>query len=352
MTKMTGDQGIVLPDAALASLLPLHLLLGRAGQILGAGPTMRKVLPPGAEFLRDGFRLSRSAGDRDDIKVLDRLADCADRRIFLRMTHEPRLTLRGQVVRLGDDMLLLNLGFGIGLPDAVREFGLTDRDFTPSQLAMELLFLHEANRAIMGELSRFNLSLEQAREAAELQAFTDPLTGLYNRRGLELALDVCLRGVDAAGDGGDRCAGFAVLHLDLDRFKEVNDQLGHAAGDEVLRHVAQVLRRMTRSNDTVARTGGDEFVVLLPDLSSTEVLSRLAGRIIAGIEQPVNVETGACRVSASVGITTSAMYRRPAAEAMLADADIALYRAKRMGRGRAEIFQAKQEGSADRAGKE
>ena len=325
----------VLDLAAIAQLLPMHMRLDPQGGLVSAGPTLCKLLPPDCTSFGDAFVLTRPVMADDDLVVLAAAAHRGDR-VFLRMTQPPWLTLRGHVVALGDGSLLVNLGFGIGLTDAVRELGLTDGDFAPPELAMELMFLHEANRAVMDELSRFNLRLEEAREAAEIQAFTDPLTGLYNRRGLELALAVALRSTEAARVHGDR-GGFALAHLDLDKFKEVNDRLGHAAGDEVLRQVARVLHSETRSNDTVARVGGDEFVLILSGTTSAEALHSLSRRVIAGIEQPVVIGADSCQISASIGIVISTAYRHPNAARMLSDADEALYMSKNAGRGRATL---------------
>ena len=198
--------------------------------------------------------------------LIDEIATAATRgeRLFLRLTEPPHLTLRGHAVAAAgsETAILINLGFGIGLTDAVSHAGLTDQDFAPAELAMELLFLHEANRAALSELSNFNQQLQAAREAAELQAHTDPLTGLTNRRGVELVLSAALK---TFRDG--KGAGFALAQLDLDRFKDVNDRLGHAAGDRVLCDVADILKEAIRSNDTAARVGGDEFLLILRDLN-------------------------------------------------------------------------------------
>lgn len=329
----------VLTPAMLKTFLPMHLLLGPDSTIQSVGSTLRKMVPAGATKLAEAFVLTRPVPQDDDHECLIMAAQRADR-IMLRMVDEPRLTLRGHAIEIGAGRLLVNLGFGISLADAVRELELKDSDFAPSELAMELLFLHEANRAVMGELSRFNLRLEEAREVAESQAFTDPLTGLYNRRGLELALAVALRSAATApqhNSSGSQGAGFAVAHLDLDRFKDVNDQFGHASGDQVLCRVAHVLRSETRSNDTVARVGGDEFVLILSGMTGGEALMRLSERIIAEIERPILVDGNECTISASIGISTSSQYQRPMAEQMLADADAALYRSKNAGRARATL---------------
>lgn len=339
-----GGTDVVFTPAILDDLLPMHLMIEADGRIGSAGPTLRKIVPPGEARLSEIFALTRPVAQDSDHQALIQAARQAER-VFLRMIAPPQLTLRGHAVEIGAGRLLLNLGFGIALADAVRELELKDSDFAPAELAMELLFLHEANRAVMGELSRFNLRLEEAREVAETQAFSDPLTGLYNRRGLELALAMALRAATSGapatlGGGAAARPGFALAHVDLDRFKEVNDQYGHAAGDQVLCRVAEVLRGETRSNDTVARVGGDEFVLILPGMTGEAALTRLARRIITEIEQPIVLDEGTCLISASIGITLSSLYPQPVAEVLLADADAALYRSKNAGRARATIHDA------------
>ncbi|WP_240643481.1 GGDEF domain-containing protein [Paracoccus siganidrum] len=323
-----------LDGRALDLLLPMHLWIDPDGTILGAGPTMRKLLPAGASRISGAMTLLRQGVSHADPAAICR-ACREDERLFLRIAGRPRLTLRGHAVPAGGGFLL-NLGFGIGLVDAVGELDLNDGDFAPPELAMELLFLHEANRAVMSELSRFNRHLDAAREAAERQAFTDPLTGLRNRRGLELAIAALLRSADPRDSRRAR-KGFAVAHLDLDHFKPVNDRHGHAAGDAVLRHVAQVLREAIRSHDTAARVGGDEFVLLLDNVDSPEALAPMARRIIRRIERPIDLGAAICRVSASIGIVWSPLDRSVPVDFMLADADAALYRSKHAGRGRVTV---------------
>ena len=315
-------------DASLiARLLPMSLQLGPDGRILRAGPTLRRVIG-GSRHFDDVFAIDRprdlAQGHAELIPHLD-----GRTRLLLRLRAFPATVLRGHGVLSESGSALLNLGFGVGLVSAVRDFGLTDADFSPSELTMELLFLHEANAAVQRELALFSGQLESARRRAERQASIDPLTGSANRRGLELALRQADR--KAAGQP------FAVMTLDLDYFKQVNDRWGHGAGDKVLQHVALVLRQETRACDTVARLGGDEFVLVLPLTGCGTDLLRLARRIIARIGQPIRVGDGLARVSASIGIAESQYYKRPDPMRMLADADAALYAAKANGRGRAMI---------------
>lgn len=334
---MQADEALVaLGYEALGSLMPMHLLVERDGEILSAGPTLRKLINPQSRRLSDEFANGRAGGAGDLVSVIQVAAIRGDR-LFLRMKRPPGLNLRGHAVVANGDLLLLNMGFGIGLPDAVRSAGLTDRDFAPPELAMELLFMREAVGGVLGELSHFNSQLEAAREAAEVKAHTDALTGLSNRRGLEIALRTAMRPA-AHGDRGDRRRGFALAHVDLDHFKQVNDLLGHAAGDRVLCHVAKVLREVTRSDDTAARIGGDEFVLVLHGLEDPATLERLARRIITGVEAAMSDRPEGQRVSASIGIVLSSSYQDLPVERMLADADAALYRSKREGRGRVTIL--------------
>jgi diguanylate cyclase (GGDEF)-like protein len=130
---------------------------------------------------------------------------------------------------------------------------------------------------------------------------------------------------------------FAVLFLDLDRFKEVNDNLGHFAGDELLRAVARRLEACIRPEDTVARLSGDEFAILLESITESSDAGRVAERIEEALSFPINLGGAEVTTSASMGIVTSSMsHDQP--EQILRSADMAMYRAKAAGRARYELF--------------
>ena len=130
---------------------------------------------------------------------------------------------------------------------------------------------------------------------------------------------------------------FAVLFLDLDRFKDVNDNLGHFAGDELLRAVARRLEACLRPEDTVARLSGDEFAILLESITDTSDAGRVAERIEEALSFPINLAGAEVTTSASMGIVTSSMsHDQP--EQLLRSADMAMYRAKAAGRARYEMF--------------
>jgi diguanylate cyclase (GGDEF)-like protein/PAS domain S-box-containing protein len=175
-----------------------------------------------------------------------------------------------------------------------------------------------------------------ARKRAEEQlvhdAFHDSLTGLPNRA---LFLDRLGRSLERAKRSEQE--GFAVLYLDLDRFKVVNDSLGHSVGDELLIESARRLEVCVRSVDTVARLGGDEFVILLESIADAQEAVMVTDRILSEFALPFNVRGNRVFNSASIGVVERVReYKEP--ENILRDADIAMYRAKSLGKARYEIF--------------
>ncbi|WP_326534782.1 EAL domain-containing protein [Pseudorhodoferax sp.] len=163
-------------------------------------------------------------------------------------------------------------------------------------------------------------------------AFHDGLTDLANRHCFEERLAVAIERSRVDAD-----VRFAVLLLDLDRFKLVNDSLGHVAGNLLLREVAQRLRGCVRGADLVARLGGDEFALLLEGLDSLEAGSRMAERVLQALARPVAINGTEVVPGASIGLTFSDMGYRVVDE-VLRDADLAMYEAKGAGRGRVTLF--------------
>ncbi|MCB1460864.1 MAG: EAL domain-containing protein [Nitratireductor sp.] len=172
-----------------------------------------------------------------------------------------------------------------------------------------------------------NHELEDARAQMEHISLHDSLTGLPNRRYLDKILD-----------NGTAVNVTALLHIDLDRFKHINDTLGHAAGDHMLVHSASILKKNTRDGDFVARIGGDEFVIATTSPIDEEKLEEMAERIISMMRQPVSFGNHECRYGVSIGIAIADLQDNDYGKRLLIDADIALYRAKRNGRNRFEFF--------------
>ena len=315
--------GRTLSGEALDLLMPMHAVIATDGTIRHAGPTLARLRPAfqmAGQNFHDVFEVRRPRNLLDeDFGAIE------GAKIHLELRGGARTPLKGVAVSLGGgNAFLLNLSFGIAVVDAVRDYRLTGADFAPTDLAIEMLYLVEAKSAAMEESRKLNLRLHAAKMEAEEQAFSDPVTGLRNRRALD---QVMARMIDAR-------APFSVLHLDLDYFKQVNDTLGHAAGDHVLRVVGQLLMAETRRDDTIARVGGDEFVIVLNGVTDPQRVDALARRIIARVSEPISYESAWCKVSTSVGSTISSRYQSPRAECMHRDADAALYASKRAGRGR------------------
>ncbi|SLN49017.1 putative diguanylate cyclase YcdT [Falsiruegeria litorea R37] len=308
--------------ALLERLCPMFVLLDQSGHVQKVGPTLQKLRPDqpmlGQRFL-ELFELMRPRS----ISTMPGLLSVSGAKLHLQFRDEPRTALKGVIVPLPNDGgAVVNLSFGISILDAVRDYALTSADFSGTDLAIELLYLVEAKSAAMEASRTLNLRLQGAMIAAEEQAFTDTLTGLKNRR----AMDHILERLTVSS------ARFALMHLDLDFFKAVNDTLGHAAGDHVLQQVARVMVEETRGDDTVARVGGDEFVLIFNGLQDKTRLDSIARRLITRLEEPIPFQSDICRISASIGTVQSSQFASPDPAGMLHAADLALYSAKRAGR--------------------
>ena len=195
-----------------------------------------------------------------------------------------------------------------------------------------------AVRDAEGRATRIAGSISDIQERKESQekllhdAFHDPLTNLPNRALFMDRLDHALRRVRRRAD-----LRAAVLFLDLDRFKLVNDSLGHLQGDELLRQIARRLEEVSRDGDTVARLGGDEFVVLLEEIRGSEETEQIAERVQATLTAPFRLGEQEVYTSASIGIAISS--GEDHAEDLLRDADTAMYSAKGAGKARHQMFQ-------------
>lgn len=163
------------------------------------------------------------------------------------------------------------------------------------------------------------------------QALHDPLTGLPNRT---LALDRLGQALARAGRSGSTVA---VLFIDLDHFKVVNDSLGHHVGDHLLIAVARRLRKVLRSTDTVARLGGDEYLMVCDELPGAQEAIRMTERVEGALARPIELEGEEQVVTASIGVAIADAPDQEA-EALVRDADAAMYRAKELGRARYEVF--------------
>lgn len=193
--------------------------------------------------------------------------------------------------------------------------------------------LYENGKAVRLFGSFMNITeRKRAEELLRHGAYHDPLTNLPNRAHI---IEELTRSLARTSRHEDLRTG--LMFLDLDRFKGVNDRLGHSSGDQLLIKVADTLRECVRPSDLVGRLGGDEFTILLEDIASEHDAMQVAERILQCLLSPFIIEGNEVYTGASIGITLSSP-RYTSAEEMLRDADIAMYRAKVAGKGRFEIF--------------
>ena len=201
------------------------------------------------------------------------------------------------------------------------------------EIALQVRPITRPDGAIAGIAGTLIDMTERTRLEQELlhQAFHDPLTGLANRTHFRERVEHTL------SRAGRSAGAHAVMFLDLDDFKKVNDSLGHSAGDELLCTIARRVVDCVRSSDTVARLGGDEFAILLEDVRHADDVADAASRILEAVRQSVSIGGKDVLVGASIGIA-GLKRSDESTEAILRNADLAMYTAKRQGGAVRPVF--------------
>jgi diguanylate cyclase (GGDEF)-like protein len=311
----------------LDQFMPMFILFDNEWRIQRFGRTMAKLgmlEDHRGQFFLDVFDVLRPRRFIQNTDILN--------------AHNGKVTARMKVGMVGklkgyahvlpnDQGILLNFSLGAGMVNAVENEGLVAHDFAPTDASVDLLYLIEVQQALLSEARRSTIKMHTDRRSAMAKADTDVLTGLSNRRGMEAFVDRVM--------ARKTFVPFAFIMIDLDFFKAVNDTLGHAAGDAVLCEVATRLAGLTRRGDLVARTGGDEFNLILPDFSDAKAAMELSNRIIADLKRDVLLGNQKCSIGASIGTT---IVSKKADFAELSDkVDKALYQSKEKGRGTATL---------------
>ncbi|KXI28264.1 putative bifunctional diguanylate cyclase/phosphodiesterase [Paraglaciecola hydrolytica] len=270
-----------------------------------------------ADNALDGLALAQS--QHFDIILLDfRLPDRDGIEVLIELRNNKQHNVTVVMLSRQDDEKLAEMAIKQGAQD----FLLKD-EVTPRRL---IRAMHQAqHRRTLEENLR--LSHEKLRQLAE----QDTLTGLANRYEFECALQL------AVSRASRDTLPVAILLLDIDRFKQVNDTFGHDVGDELLIEVSRRLKTIIRQSDLLARLGGDEFVVLMHDLEDVKQAILLANRIVSDFKQPINFHKADWMVTTSVGIAVTGDCANNAVDLMKC-ADIAMYRAKQEGRNQAHFY--------------
>lgn len=243
------SRGEAFDNTTLNLLLPMHVQLDAHGKITHVGPTFAKLFDAHTslegQYLFQYIQISFPT----DMTTYQNLASHYNEALVAQIITHKEFDLKAVAVPMPNNAgVLINFAFGTSLKEAVDHWHLKGKDFSPSDPTVEMLYVFEVQSALLQESQNLNDRLNGERQEAEEKAYTDPLTGLCNRRALDRHIKRLQRRRVPKS--------FAVFLIDLDHFKSVNDTLGHAAGDRVLQEVADILLNETRPTDIVVRSGG------------------------------------------------------------------------------------------------
>ena len=310
------------PAVSLAPRRPVALVVDDSPALLRATAGVLEMTDIFGEILtaEDGFAaIALLRKQPVDIVLCDMHMDRCDGLRFLALkAGDEALADIPVIMRTGDE----------GVDAMVQAFGLGAQDYVTKTASLAEL---QARLSVHLKLKRVTDELRAQRALLELQSRQDGLTGLANRRGLD---EVLLREVARCNRYGRP---MSVVMIDLDRFKELNDRYGHQAGDQVLCEAAELIRGFVRSQDIVARYGGEEIAVLMPE-TPMEQAALVAERLRVALAMKVfHFRGDELRVTASFGVVGSPTLPAQDASELLRLADRALYRAKAQGRNRVSL---------------
>ena len=310
--------------SALDALFPMHVVLDRDGLITHIGPTLLKIMHRdlcGTSFF-EAFVIKKPRS----IKDLSDLISAQGRKVVIlgKRTVGSTVEFRCMPTKIGncDEQLLIDFSFSANFVELVEELDLSSYDFKPNDFSLDLFYTIETQRTLVEDSHKLSLALEDSKKEAEEAANIDVLTGIANRRSLYRHLTQLL---DADADESDR----VLFHIDLDEFKSINDNFGHAAGDHVLKHTAAILKELSMQADFPARIGGDEFAMIVSGATSEAKIQMIANGIRARILSPIEFQGHVFQIGVSIGVVELRQYANETPDQLFSCSDIALYEAKR-----------------------
>jgi diguanylate cyclase (GGDEF)-like protein len=303
----------------LDAAFPFHLRLDPALRVVGFGRSLPMLFP--GVCIGDEVNAHAWASPIREALQAEHFQVQPGRAVVL-LSRSTEVRLRCQVFGLDDGTIMLLGTPWLGSLDDLDRTGLTLGDFAEHDPTPDFMFVFQSQLTALNDARRLADRLRRLESERRHQALHDPLTGVGNRRLFTENLERNLPGA-------------CLVIVDVDDFKEVNDTFGHPMGDAVLCAVAQRLRSLTSGEDTIARLGGDEFAVLLAGNDPAARSVVLAHGIVEAMRKPVRLDGSSVSVSVSVGAVP---HGDPSVLAR--NADVALYAAKRGGRGRAVLFDA------------
>ncbi|MEL6579777.1 MAG: EAL domain-containing protein [Cyanobacteria bacterium J06621_12] len=337
---------ILIVDDIADNLRVLSRTLGQKGYKIRCAKSGATALRAAAKIIPDLILLDISMPDMDGYEVCQRLKSQTSTQdipvIFLSAFSDVLDKVKAFEVGGVDyitkpfqvEEVLLRVENQLDLRSAKAQIEMMNQELE-QKVKERTLELKIANQKLAGTNHRLQQEITERCKAEQQllrDALYDGLTALPNRT---LLMDRIERALQRTKRNPEHL--FAVLFIDLDRFKTVNDSLGHLVGDRLLVAVAQVFKEDLRTMDTVARLGGDEFVILLDNIKSLHDATKVGDRLQNRLKTPLNIEGHSIVSSASIGIALSSPQYKDSSE-ILRDADIALYRAKDKGKARYEVF--------------
>ncbi len=320
-----------------AQAFPFAFVIDSSRRIIAAGELLRRICPEvdAQPLLEECFSANHCDLTRDFTQLV---AESSQLLILNRIQYGVVPPLRGQWMPISESSLMF-----IGWPwvtsfGQLGEMGIKLSEIPPHNPLAEMLMLLQTNRSAMDDAHELAQALRHRRKELEVvnkelahRAFHDALTGLPNRLMLRDRLTQAITRAERNGTV------LAVLFIDLDRFKAINDTLGHRIGDAVLHSVAARISGPLRKSDTVAREGGDEFLVLLEEVGSAQNAARVAAKLLDSLDQPHDIEGHILHCSGSIGVAMHPDDGKSADE-LIKHADAAMFDSKGDGRNQVHFF--------------